>query len=166
MRNPSNSAFRLPAWSIALVALTLLGASSCDDDDYGADATPTSPASATFVATPAPAASPTALATIDPVHTPGPATTIALRVVPQQLTCDGTQPSVVTAVVLDEANQPVEDGTVVNFSVVVSGSADPVNAGTVDGVAESSVTALAQGQGVVVNVSAGTAAASARIDCL
>ena len=145
------------------VALMPLLAVACDDDDDGGDEpTPT----ATFAATPTPfSPSPTALATLAPGVTPGPAATIDLTAEPQALGCDGTTPSVVTARVTDATGQPVADGTVVNFSVVTLGSVDPVNAQTAGGIATTEMTALAEGQGVVVNVTSGEAAASIRIDC-
>jgi hypothetical protein len=145
-----------------LGALLVLGA-GCDDDDSDDPApTPSEIASATG----APTQRPTAAATIDPDVTPGPAATIELRADPQELTCDGDRASAVTARVLDADGQPVQDGTRVTFIVQVLGSADPVNADTLAGEATTSVTALAERAGVVVNVTSGDAAASIRIDCL
>lgn len=146
--------------------VAVLVATACDDDD-GGDPTPTPPAIAT---TPAPATSPTASASTSTPPpsdgTPGPAETITITATPQELVCDGVQPSVITARVVDSEGRAVDDGTRVNFSVVTLGSVDPVNADTVDGEATTTLTALAQGVGVVINVTAGNAAASARVDCL
>jgi hypothetical protein len=145
-----------------IVAAALAGA--CDDDDDGADATPT----ATAAAVTAPAASPSPRPTIaiTPGATPGPPVTIELSADPAELICDGSNPSIITAFVLDDAGQPVADGTRVNFSVVTLGSVDPVNAETTAGEATTTLTALAQGVGVVINVTADDAEGSLRVDCL
>ncbi|HXK34557.1 MAG TPA: invasin domain 3-containing protein [Dehalococcoidia bacterium] len=105
------------------------------------------------------------LPTLDPSITPGPPERIELRAEPQALACDGENASTVTARVLDEAGQPVADGTAVTFSVQALGTADPIGAETSAGEAQTSVTALGERVGVVVNVSAEGAAASIRIDC-
>jgi hypothetical protein len=137
---------------------------ACDDDD--GDETPSAVASATLAATQPPADTPAPAPTVDPEHTPGPASTIELRAEPQALTCDGDTPSIVTALVLDAEGQPVEDGTEVTFSVVASGTADPIDAETSGGEAQSEVVALGEQVGVVVNVSSGDAAMAIRVDCL
>jgi hypothetical protein len=146
---------------LILAALLVLGA-ACDDDE-GDDSTVTPSADAS--ATSAPTQRPSATATVNPSTTPGPAATLELRADPQELACDGEQASAVTARVLDAAGYPVEDGTRVTFNVQVLGSADPINAETLNGEATTSVVALAEGAGVVVNVTSGDAAASIRVDC-
>jgi hypothetical protein len=146
---------------LILAALLVLGA-ACDDDE-GDDSTVTPSADAS--ATSAPTQRPSATATVNPSTTLGPAATLELRADPQELACDGEQASAVTARVLDAAGYPVEDGTRVTFNVQVLGSADPINAETLNGEATTSVIALAEGAGVVVNVTSGDAAASIRVDC-
>jgi hypothetical protein len=147
-------------------AAALLALTACDDDD-GGDPTPTATiagSTATAGASPTPADSgPTPTV---PPGTPGPAATITLTAEPQELVCDGALPSVITARVVDSEGRPVQDGTSVNFSVVTLGSVDPVNAETVNGEATTTLTALGQGVGVVVNVTSDAAAASTRVDCL
>jgi hypothetical protein len=148
---------------MAIIVATV-AAAACDDGD---DAEPTTAPSSTMAATrePTAATTPTVVATIDPAVTPGPAATIELAADPQQLTCDGETPSVVTARVFDEDGNPVADGTAVRFSVATLGTADPIDTTTTRGEATTSVVALAQQSGVPVNVSSGEAAASIRIDC-
>ena len=148
--------------SLMLVLATI--ASGCDDDDDGGDETPTAVSAATVAVSPTARPS-TPAATVDPEATPGPPSTLELSADPQTLTCDGATPSVLTARVVDAAGQPVEDGTVVNFGVVALGAVDPVNAETAGGVATTQLTALAEQAGVVINVTAGAASASIRVDC-
>ncbi len=141
---------------------------ACSDDD---DGEPT-PGSATdlpatvgaTVSVPSPAV--TVVATADADVTPGPPIKIELLADPQELACDGEAASTVTARVLDSDGVPVADGTDVTFSVQALGTADPINATTGDGEATTSVVALGEDVGVVVNVTSGDAAASIRIDCL
>lgn len=151
----------------AVGAAAVLLAAACDDDGNGngnGDETPA--ATATVEATAGvPPATVEPLPTLDPSITPGPPERIELRADPQALACDGESASTVTARVLDEAGQPVADGTEVTFSVQALGTADPIDAETSAGEAQTSVTALGEGVGVVVNVSAEGAAASIRIDC-
>ena len=151
--------------SVLIVAASMVFAACDDDDDDAGDATPPAAVSVTAAATEPPAETPAPQATIDPEHTPGPAARIELSAEPQALTCDGTAASAVTALVSDADGQPVEDGTRVTFSVVASGTADPINAETTGGVAETSVVALGEEVGVVVNVTSGDAAAAIRVDC-
>jgi hypothetical protein len=154
---------------LKIVAMTLfacsfgVGLAACDDGD---DAEPTAVPSATLPATQntsIPAGTPAS--TVDPNVTPGPPIALELTADPQQLVCDGEQESQVTARVIDALNNPVADGTEVHFEVVTLGTADPINATTLGGIAESTVVALGEDVGVVVNASAGEAAASIRIDC-
>jgi hypothetical protein len=148
----------------ALLVIVAAVTAACDDDDAD-DPTPT-----TSIAATAPVVDPTAAATLavptaDPERTPGPPGSIELLADPSRMVCDGETPSTVTAVVLDGDGQPVQDGTEVRFDVVAIGSADPVTDETEGGVASTEVTSLGEGVGVAVNVSAGNAAASTRIDC-
>jgi|CXWL01.1.fsa_nt_gi hypothetical protein len=142
---------------------------ACGDDDGATSATPTPAPSTTRVVTESKTALQTTLAPSPTVSTDdatlGPAATIELTADPQKLTCDGEQASVVTASVFDAGNRPVDDGTEVRFSVVALGTADPINTVTTDGVAKTSVVALASQAGVVVNVTSGEASASIRVDC-
>jgi hypothetical protein len=108
---------------------------------------------------------PTVETTVDPNVTPGPPLAIELTADPQLLTCDGDHVSNVDALVVDATNHPVADGTVVHFEVVALGTADPINAPTSEGIAESAVVAVGSQVGVVVNVTSGEAASSIRIDC-
>ena len=156
----------LVRWCSVLIVAASMVFAACDDDDDGGDATPSAAVSVTAAATEPPAETPAPQATIDPEHTPGPAARIELSAEPQALTCDGTTASAVTALVSDADGQPVEDGTRVTFSVVASGTADPINGETTAGVAETSVVALGEQVGVVVNVTSGEAAAAIRVDCL
>jgi hypothetical protein len=150
--------------AVAAVALSLaVVLAACDDGD---DEEPTPVPSATLPATQAastPAATPAT--TVDPDVTPGPPIAIELSADPQQLVCDGEQQSSVTALVVDALNHPVADGTDVRFEVATLGTADPINTTTTAGLAATSVVALGSEVGVVVNVTAGEAAASIRIDC-
>jgi hypothetical protein len=100
----------------------------------------------------------------------GPPAAVALTVSPAIIACDGTASSTVTATVTDEEGNNVANGTNVNFSVVALGTTNPINAGTIDGVATSQVTPLSGTiAGVTVIVTAGegseTAQASIRVDC-
>lgn len=146
---------------VAVVAVASFACAGGDDEDSAPTvvvpptAAPVSPVSRPTLAVP----------TADPSRAPGPASTIELRAEPSQLVCDGQTPSVVTALVLDSAGQPVEDGTEVRFDVVAIGSADPITADTDGGIATTDVTAFGEGVGVAVNVSSGDAAAALRIDC-
>jgi hypothetical protein len=91
---------------------------------------------------------------------------VALVAAPTAIACDGSQTSTVTATVTDSDGNPVADGTNVNFSVVALGTADPINADTVDGVASSTIRPLSGATaGVTVIVTAGDAQASLRVDC-
>jgi hypothetical protein len=138
--------------------------SACEGDGAGS-ATPTMPATSTTAAsTPPPTLPP---GTVEPSPTPGPGepATIELSADPQTLVCDGERASRVTARVLNVESAPVADGTVVRFSVVTLGTADPIDATTTDGVAETSVVALGSQVGVVVNVTAGEVQRGIRIDC-
>ncbi len=96
---------------------------------------------------------------------PGEPATIELTAEPQALICDGVEASNVTARVLDGSGAPVADGTTVRFSVVALGTADPIEAATAGGIAETSVVALGSQVGVVVNVTAGEVQQGIRIDC-
>ena len=153
---------RFRTFAAIVVIAAAVAATACDDGD---DSDPTTVPSATIAATQETAVTPTPAATVDPAITPGPADVIELTADPQQLICDGNTASVVTALVLDEDGRPVADGTEVNFSVVTLGTADPIDATTSDGKANTEVVALAEQAGVPVNVTAGDAAASIRIDC-
>ena len=158
---------KIIGFATCCVLATLLLA-GCDGGDDGS-LSPTPALSATAAVTASTTVLATTLAatpssTADEA-TPGPAATIELAADPQQLTCDGEQASVVTANVFDAGNRPVADGTGVRFSVVALGTADPINTVTTDGVAETSVVALASQAGVVVNVTSGEASGSIRIDC-
>jgi hypothetical protein len=156
---------RRTAWfALLLTAVCILAVGCSDDDDGGGEATPTATLAAAV--TPASTTAPTVAPTIDPSITPGPAATLELSASPQRLVCDGSTVSTVRARVLDEAGVPVADGTAVHFDVQALGTADPINAETESGVATTSLTARGEGVGVVVNVSAGDAAAAIRIDCL
>ena len=63
---------------------------------------------------------------------------------PAAITCDGTATSTVSATIVDAAGTPVLAGTKVHFSVVVLGTANPIDATTNDkGVATTVVTPLA-----------------------
>lgn len=149
----------------AVAAVVVLLAAACDDGGNG-NGKETPVPSPTIEATAGPPpATVEPLPTLDPSITPGPPERIELRAEPQTLVCDGENASTVTARVLDEAGQPVADGTRVTFSVQALGTADPIDAETSAGEAQTSVTALGEGVGVVVNVSAEGAAASIRIDC-
>ena len=84
--------------------------------------------------------------------------TIALTASPAAIACNGASHSTVTALVTDSAGNNVPDGTVVTFSVVSQGTANPINTTTTAGVATSTVTPLSGDiSGVVVNVSSGAA---------
>lgn len=92
---------------------------------------------------------------------------IALTASPAAIPCDGTSTSTVTAKVTDSAGNNVVDNTPVTFSVVALGTANPINTKTTGGSATSTITPLSGGTaGVVVQVTAGSAASSVRIDCL
>jgi hypothetical protein len=91
---------------------------------------------------------------------------IALTASPATIACDGTATSTVTATVTDSEGTNVANDVNVNFSVVALGTANPINAGTVDGVASSVITPLSNASaGVTVIVSAGEAQSSIRVDC-
>jgi hypothetical protein len=92
---------------------------------------------------------------------------ITLAANPPAIACTGTSTSTVTATVKDSGGNNVVNGTTVTFSVVALGTANPINATTTDGMATSVITPLSGNTaGTIVNVSAGSAAASLRIDCL
>jgi hypothetical protein len=92
---------------------------------------------------------------------------IALTASPAAIPCDGTSTSTVTAKVTDSAGNDVVDNTPVTFSVVALGTANPINTTTTGGSSTSTITPLSGGTaGVVVQVTAGDAASSIRIDCL
>jgi hypothetical protein len=92
---------------------------------------------------------------------------VALTASPAAIACDGSQTSTVTATVTDADGNNVAGLTDVNFSVVALGTANPINAETVAGVASSVITPLSGADaGVTVVVSSGSAQASIRIDCL
>ena len=154
--------------TVRVVAMLLVGASmaalaaACDDDD--GDETPTPTPAVALTQAPEPTLTP--LPTTAPGITPEPPARIQLFASPQQLYCDGGTPSIVTARVFDANDVPVEDGTEVRFEVVTLATANPINAVTRRGTAESTIVALGSGEGVVVTVSSGEAAASIRIDCL
>jgi hypothetical protein len=152
--------------TVLMVVPMLVVGVACGGGGGKTAATPSTASYATPVATGTPIATPAATRTPEPPATPRPAATIELSADPKQLTCDGVQASTVTARVLDSTGKPVDNGTSVHFSVQVLGSADPVDAQTVAGVATTSVTARGQGVGVVVNVTSGDAAAAIRVDCL
>jgi len=87
--------------------------------------------------------------------------TIVLTASPAAIACDGTTSSTVTATVTDADGDLVAGLTNVNFSVVALGTANPINFGTVDGVASSQITPLAGAiAGVTVVVTAGDDAES------
>jgi hypothetical protein len=149
-------------WVIAILALASL-ATACDDGDQ--DEAPSAAASPTRAVATEPPTAPSPQPTVDSAMTPGPAFDVELLADPQELLCDGVQASTVTAYVTDAGGQPVVDGTTVNFSVQVAGTADPINTNTSNGEAETTVVPLGEDIGVVVNVTAGEAASSIRIDC-
>jgi hypothetical protein len=156
-------AIRLGLLTIAVLSCAAAFA-ACEDDD-GEDSASTPVATIPASTPPAPSASPTVPPRSPVPGTPGPAATIELTAEPQRLTCDGAQTSTITARVADEDGRPVDDGTMVNFSVVTLGAINPINVATTGGVATSVLTPLAEGGGVVVNVSAGDAAEGIRVDC-
>jgi hypothetical protein len=91
---------------------------------------------------------------------------IVLTAAPPSIICNGTNSSTVTATVTDDEGNTVAGGTNVNFSVVALGTANPINFGTVEGVASSQITPLAGTiAGVTVVVTAGDAEASILINC-
>jgi hypothetical protein len=91
---------------------------------------------------------------------------IVLTAAPPSIVCNGTNSSTVTATVTDDEGNTVAGGTNVNFSVVALGTANPINFGTVEGVASSQITPLAGTiAGVTVVVTAGDAEASILINC-
>jgi hypothetical protein len=93
--------------------------------------------------------------------------TVTLTASPAAIACDGTATSSVSATVTDSDGNNVANGTNVNFSVVALGTANPINATTTDGAATSTITPLSGATaGVTVIVSAGSAQASIRVDCL
>jgi hypothetical protein len=148
--------------SVAAVSLSIAGCWGGGGSDRTPSSTPTVTAAATGAAI---GTSPAAATASDASRTPAPAVTLELNATPQELICDGKQASMVTARVLDRAGKPVEDGTRVKFSVQAFGTADPIDTTTRDGMAVTSVVALGQQVGVVVNVTSGDAARAIRIDC-
>jgi len=144
-------------------AMIALPAFACDDDGGGE---PSSTPTVAAVQTQPPQPTLTPLPTTEPGVTPQPADRIQLFASPQQLYCDGGTPSIVTARVFDANGVAVADDTPVTFEVVTLATANPINAKTQNGTAESTIVGLASGQGIVVTVSSGEAAASIRIDCL
>lgn len=143
-------------------AALLFAGIACNGGNGRADATPSGVAS---TATATPDLTPRTAPSISPQRTASPAATVELSADPQSLVCDGKRASTVTARLLDEAGQPVEDGTPVHFSVQALGSADPINTETTRGAAQTGVIALSGQAGVVVNVTSGNLAAAIRIDC-
>ncbi len=155
----TNRALLLTIFGTSAIAVF---AAACSDgnDKSPATASPTPTATKAAVVSPSPVqTAPSSAATA------GPSAVIELSADPQQLTCDGVKASNVTAIVRDEAGRAVKDGTDVAFSVQALGTADPINTVTVGGAASTSVVALGQNVGVVVNVTSGRAAASIRVDC-
>ena len=97
----------------------------------------------------------------------GPAANVTLAASPAAIPCDGTQTSTVTATVTDADGNNVANGTSVQFNVVAFGTANPINTTTTDGTASSTITPLSGiTAGTTVNVVAGSAQASIRVDCL
>jgi hypothetical protein len=91
---------------------------------------------------------------------------VALTASPAQIACDGTQTASVTAKVTDSAGNNVADGTVVTFSVIALGTANPIKVKTSGGSASSTITPLSVATaGVTVIVSAGDAQASILVSC-
>lgn len=149
----------------AVISLTALTALACDGGD-GGDKTPVAtPTSTALTGSPVPATLPPGTAEPSVTPEPGVPATIELTADPQTLVCDGKTPSKVTARVTDVEGAPVSDGTAVRFGVVTLATADPIDATTADGVAETSVVALGSQVGVVVNVTAGAIQQGIRIDC-
>ena len=149
-------------------AALLFAGIACSGGSGKQDVTPSGVASAstaTETETATPAITPRAAPSVNPKRTAEPAATVELSADPQSLICDGKRASTVTARLLDEAGQPVEDGTPVHFSVQALGSADPINTETTRGAAQTGVIALSGQAGVVVNVTSGNVAAAIRIDC-
>lgn len=93
--------------------------------------------------------------------------TINATVSPQEIQCNGTNSSTVTATVLDSDGNNVPAGVEVNFSVVALGTANPINEDTgSDGTASSTITPLSNASaGVTVIITAGDAQTSVRVDC-
>lgn len=93
--------------------------------------------------------------------------TINATVSPQEIQCNGTNSSTVTATVLDSDGNNVPAGVEVNFSVVALGTANPINQDTgSDGTASSTITPLSNASaGVTVIITAGDAQTSVRVDC-
>jgi hypothetical protein len=151
------------AIAISGIVLSVAFAAACDDGD-GDEPTPV-PSATVEAGEPDASPAPTLEVTVDPAVTPGPPVAIELVADPQLLVCDGDQVSNVDALVVDALNHPVADGTDVHFEVVTLGTADPINAVTSGGIAESAVVAVGSQVGVVVNVTSGEAASSIRIDC-
>jgi hypothetical protein len=158
--------FRVSRYAaLAFVGALLLGGTSCNGGGgYGIATSSVTVSPATATATQLTSA--TATRTVGPSATAKPAATLELSADPKTLACDGEQASFVTARVLDEAGQPVADGTPVHFDVQALGSADPINTVTASGVARTSVIARGAQVGVVVNVTSGLVAVAIRIDCL
>ena len=147
-----------------VVAALLFAGIACSGGSGKQDVTP-SGATTTSTATATPDLTPRTAPSISPQRTASPAATVELSADPQSLVCDGKRASTVTARLLDEVGQPVEDGTPVHFSVQALGSADPINTETTRGAAQTGVIALSGQAGVVVNVTSGNLAAAVRIDC-
>ena len=156
---------RAGRYGVLVVGAALLFAGiACSGGSGKPDVTPSSVAS-TSTSTATPDITPRAAPSVNPKRTAEPAATVELSADPQSLICDGKRASTVTARLLDEAGQPVEDGTPVHFSVQALGSADPINTETTRGAAQTGVIALSGQAGVVVNVTSGSVAAAIRIDC-
>jgi len=86
----------------------------------------------------------------------GPPAAIALTSAPAELACDGNSTASVSASITTANGEKVVDGTAVNFSVQVLGSANPINTTTVGGIATTVVSPLASSaRGVPVLVSTG-----------
>lgn len=81
---------------------------------------------------------------------------VTLTAAPQPLDCNGLNAATVSAAVTDSAGTKAADGTKVNFDLQVLGTANPINAKTVDGVATTAVIPLSGvGRGVPVIATTG-----------
>jgi hypothetical protein len=75
---------------------------------------------------------------------------------PAEIPCDGTSSTTLTVTVVDENGDLVANGTDVEFSLQVLGTANPISVKTSDGVAKSTITPLAAiGTGAPVIITAG-----------
>jgi hypothetical protein len=92
---------------------------------------------------------------------------LVLSVTPPSIACDGVQSAEVAATMKDAAGKSVVDGTEARFDVQVRGTANPIVADSVGGVAKSLVIPLSvEGEtGVPVVVTAGEAASSILVNC-